>query len=190
MNSSRFRRAFNLGENQVLKSIHKFVGVVTAAIILAAASFSPALAGSNKLSGAWSITVIPDGAPFTIPNVATMTSDGLVNNSDPTFGAGHGVWEKVGPGSYAISFLHIVDASLSPVPPVNGANVFITVDGLLTINRGGDLATGPTQTTFRDSDGNILVQIDGTVELARYSLSQDVSLFGEYFMTNRRNKNR
>ena len=143
---------------------------------------APASAGNDKFLGVWEVTVQPMGAPFTVPNIAANTADGRIVNSDPTFGAGHGLWEKIGNRKYAVSLTHIIDASLSPFPaPPGQPFVRVTVEGVTKVKKDGQTASGTFVTTFSDLTGAPIGSFEGDVSFSRYKIAPDLLTLSEYF---------
>jgi hypothetical protein len=73
--------------------------MVTAVLTMLFGTLHPpyALADDTSIVGSWVVQVFsnPPGPP-PLKNLVTSTRDGGTINYDPTFGAGHGVWKKVG----------------------------------------------------------------------------------------------
>lgn len=147
--------------------------VTGALIILLSATISQdVVADQNGRSfvGSWIVEVFPNPPgppPFT--NLGTINRDGTVSNSDPAFGGGHGVWKRIKRGKNEIKFLTLVP----PGDPFFPANAIITVTGFVTVNRSGDEASGPFNTEFTDTDGNLLFSFDGEVRFTRIKIDDD-----------------
>ena len=140
--------------------------VVTLTVLIGGMGMQDAHAASNKNSfvGSWTVVGSPNppGSPMFI-NLGSIHRDGTVVNSDPVFGGGHGVWKRVGPRSFEVKFLTLVPPNNPFFPP----NALITVTGVVTLEDGGQLASGNFDTTFEDALGNLLLTMDGTVTFTR-----------------------
>lgn len=150
-----------------LTVILALIGVLTVAF--ASAVTQDAMAGQKSLAGSWTVLVVtdpPGPPPFT--NLATVTKDGSVINSSPTFGTGHGAWAKLGRGEFAITFVTLVPSDIPDFPP----DTSFTVSGTLTIDEEGNEATGPITTIFNDADGNELISEVGTLTLTRLMVEE------------------
>jgi hypothetical protein len=145
--------------------------IVTAALTMLFGTLHPqqALADDTSIVGSWVVQVFPNPpGPPPFKNLSTLTKDGGNINYDPTFGGGHGVWEKVGNRTYAVKFLTLVPPGFDPpFPP----ETTITVSGPLTLNKQGDELTGPFQTVFtHPTTGEEIASFTGTVVLTRITI--------------------
>ena len=142
----------------------------TLAILIGVMSPQDALADHtrNSFVGSWTVVGSPNppGSP-TFSNLGTIHRDGTIVNSDPAFGGGHGVWKRAGARKYKVKFLTLVPPNDPFFPP----NAVITVTGVITLDRGGDTASGPFHTTFEDENGNLLFASEGTVAFTRIKLN-------------------
>ncbi len=144
------------------------VFALVAAIFIGAMAPQQAFADHQKrtIVGSWMVSGTPDfGDPF--ENIGSFHRDGTVVNSDPVFGGGHGVWERVGPRRYEVRFLTLVP----PNNPFFAPNVVIEVRGVVRLHRGGKTASAPFVTTFTDPNGNLLLTTTGRIELTRITLN-------------------
>ncbi len=147
----------------LLKSI-----TIAAALTILIGGMSPQDAHAdhrrNSFVGSWTVVGSPNppGSPMFI-NLGSIHRDGTVVNSDPVFGGGHGVWKRIGGRSFEVKFLTLVPPNNPFVPP----NALITVTGVVTLERGGNMASGNFETTFEDENGNLLLTTDGTVTFTR-----------------------
>jgi hypothetical protein len=145
--------------------------IVTAALaMLFGTLHSPhTLADDTSIVGSWVVQVFPDPpGPPPFKNPVTSTRDGGSINYDPTFGAGHGVWKKVGDKTYATKFLTLVPPGFDPPFPPETTS---TVTGSLTLNKQGDELTGPFQTVFtHPTTGEEIASFTGTVVLTRITI--------------------
>lgn len=158
---------------RISKTNRKAVLFVTG--MAAICMFAPSATAADKsFVGAWEVIVSPDFAPFTIPTNATVTSDETIISADPTFGSGHGIWEKVGSNKFAVSFTHIFDAALSPFPATQGPHAQLTVSGLVTIDASGEMGTGPFITVFRELSGSEIGSFTGIVSMSKYSIPSEI----------------
>jgi hypothetical protein len=143
-------------------SIRPTMAIIVLASILLLGALTPVnvTAGQKSLVGSWIVDVTPDQpGPPPLTNIATNTSDGLVLNTDPEFGTGHGIWTKTGPRQFAVKFIHLV-----PVGSQFGAGT-VTVTSAVTANKDGDTATGPFTTVFDTTA--LQATVTGTVVLTR-----------------------
>ena len=114
----------------------------------------------NQLIGTWEVTVTPNGGAPIIDYVTFHESGGMTNiDPDPNLSAGIGTWERLGPNSFASTFVHFLSDNGSPV-------------GLLKVN--AETAFDPKTETFSGPfrtdvviGGNVVQSICGTVELRR-----------------------
>ncbi|NNC36939.1 MAG: hypothetical protein EX271_00125 [Acidimicrobiales bacterium] len=155
-------------------SLFKGAAVIAICILSSAASTPTAFAADKSFVGAWEVNVSPDGFPFTIPTNSTVTSDNTIISADPTFGSGHGVWEKVGNNKFAVSFTHIFNASLSPCSADAGPFEELTVNGVVTVDSTGETASGPFLTVYKELSGTILCAFGGDVSMTRYNVDYDI----------------
>src|SRR5262245_25864252 len=119
------------------------------------------VAGQKSLIGAWIVDVTFDQpGPPPVRNIVSAGPDGLNINYDPEFGAGHGLWKKIGSREYAIKFLTLI----APGHPFFGEGT-ITVTATLTLDKDGNTATGPFTTVFDTTLNPITVT--GTVVQTR-----------------------
>jgi hypothetical protein len=145
--------------------------IVTAVLTMLFGTLHPphALADDTSIVGSWVVQAFPDppGSP-SIKNLVTATKDGGNINYDPTFGAGHGVWKKVGNRMFAVKFLTLVPPGFDPPFPPETTS---TVSALLTLNETGDEGTGPFQNVFTHSTtGEEIASLTGTVVVTRITI--------------------
>ena len=90
--------------------------------------------------GSWVVNLESDAfPPFT--NLSSVIKDGIVINTDPVFGTGHGVWKRIGKSEFSVKFIHQVPPD-DPAFPV-GTSLVVTAE--LVISKGGSSGSG----TFR-----------------------------------------
>lgn len=146
--------------------------VLTLAIIIAFNATSPQVANANNgwrtLVGSWFVEVTPGpGGPPPFANLATLNWPGTIITSDPVFGAGHGVWKRVGPGEFDIKFVTLIPANNpAGLPP----NSILTVTATMTVDDSGDEASGISTGVFTDSAGNVLAVSAGPTTFTRIEL--------------------
>lgn len=114
----------------------------------------------KSIVGTWLLTITPTGErPFR--GIYTFFEDGNVLFSSvgppiPALGnPGHGVWEKIGPNTFAVSWMQF---TFGPDLQTDGSTLKIN-DKLTLI--GIDDFTTQTQGKVCDADGNVLVTISG-----------------------------
>lgn len=124
------------------------------------------------LTGSWIFTLTAPGMP-PFKSLFTFTDDGglvttgalIVPFPPPigraVFSAGHGEWDNVKNGEFAIAFIALIhneDAVLVATSKVNGT---------LTVNATMDAITGSAHACDLDPDGNVLFCFDGTIQGSR-----------------------
>ena len=122
---------------------------------------------ADSIVGSWVVQVFPNSpGPPPLKNLFTCTEDGSAINTDPTFGTGHGIWQKLAPRTFAVKFLILVPPGFDPPYPLES---IITVSSeSLTLNLQGDEITGPFKTVITHPiTGEQLLSFDGTVTLSR-----------------------
>jgi len=122
---------------------------------------------ADSIVGSWVVQVFPNSpGPPPLKNLFTCTEDGSAINTDPTFGTGHGIWQKLAPRTFAVKFLILVPPGFDPPYPLES---IITVSSeSLTLNLQGDEITGPFKTVITHPiTGEQLFSFDGTVTLNR-----------------------
>ena len=131
-----------------------------------------ALAAEKSIVGSWIVQVFPNPpGPPPFKNLVTCTKDGGNINSDPMFGGGHGVWEKVGHRKFAAKFLTLVPPGFDPPFPLE-TTITVSAESL-TLNKEGDEITGPFQTVLtHPTTGEELASFDGTVILTRITVGK------------------
>jgi hypothetical protein len=147
------------------RRIRPIVAIIVLASTLLLGPLTPVIATADEKSlvASWIVDVTPDPPgppPFT--NIATNTSDGLVLNTAPEFGTGHGIWTKTGSRQFAVKFMHLV-----PVGSQFGVGT-VTVTSTVTVDKNGDTATGPFTTVFDTTA--LQATVTGTVVLTRITL--------------------
>lgn len=142
------------------KSIAMLAVIGLMAFGLGATVSQDAIADQKSMVGSWVVEVSPNGPPdFT--NLVTFTVDGSIINSDPDIGTGHGAWIQTGVRTFATTFSHLV-------PP----DMISVRSSALTVDQGGDEATGPFETFLVIPDGTEIPLFDGTAELTRITVGE------------------
>lgn len=121
----------------------------------------------KTLVGSWIVRGTADGGvvpPFT--NVGTITKDGAVINSDPTFGAGHGAWKQVGRGEFSAKFIHLLPLDNPDFP----AGTSLTVTGRWTVSNDGASASGLFLSVIENPDIGELFRFTGTLVFERITI--------------------
>jgi hypothetical protein len=136
----------------------RFIQSSFALILLAAVAF-PAVAGGskpgNQIAGAWEVHVDLGFTQFV--NLASMTSDGQIVNTNVDGTAAVGGWQRTRGRNYDITFTGFL--RLDPDPDFVRSTVFSTVE----LSADGQEFSGPFLTEFRDLDGNLLFDVGGIV---------------------------
>lgn len=144
---------------------------VTAVLTMLFGTLHPpyALADDTSIVGSWVVQVFPNPpGPPPFKNLVTSTRDGGNINYDPTLGAGHGVWKKVGNRMFAAKFLTLFPPGFDPPFPPETTS---TVSALLTLNETGDEGTGPFQTVItHPTTGEEIASFTGTVVVTRITI--------------------
>ena len=123
----------------------------------------------NSLVGSWVVSATVDGGmppPFT--NILTVTRDGNLTNLDASLGKGVGVWRRAGRGQFTLRFVHLVPADDPGFPPNSGA--FLTVNGRITVKKGGASAEGGFLAVFEAPGLGELARLTGTVAFERITV--------------------
>jgi hypothetical protein len=145
--------------------------IVTAVLTMLFGTLHPpyALADDTSIVGSWVVQVFPNPpGPPPFKNLVTSTRDGGNINYDPTLGAGHGVWKKVGNRMFAVKFLTLFPPGFDPPFPPETTS---TVSALLTLNETGDEGTGPFQTVItHPTTGEEIASFTGTVVVTRITI--------------------
>ena len=126
----------------------------------------------NTFAGSWFVNGTADGGvvpPFT--NVATITRDGAIINTDPSFGTGHGLLKRVGHRKVSVKFVTLIPTDDPGFPP----GTFLTVTGRIAVSKDGASASGPFLSVFEHPDPDIgkLFSFTGTVEFERITIDGD-----------------
>lgn len=144
--------------------IRPVVAMIALASIVLLGALEPAGATAQEKGfvGSWIVDIVPDQpGPPPVKNLATFTRDGLVINTDPEFGGGHGIWKKVG-REISVKILTLVPAG----HPFGEGTITATATGPL--DKGGNPAPARFTTVFDTT--NFQATVTGTVVLTRIKL--------------------
>lgn len=115
-------------------------------------------ARGNTLVGAWLVEVdtFPLGTAESV-DVTVVHKDGTVSNSDGILGTGHGIWKRLGakqeteegkeirPSTFQMKFkTPFLEGNSFGIP----AGFILTVTATVTLDRSGNTAAGPFETTI------------------------------------------
>lgn len=135
---------------------------------------TPTAAGQSFV-GSWRLTVSSPGSPST-QSLTTITADGTLLDSDqpvspggggfPTTvsSTGHGVWQQIGTGTAAISFVELVTDTQGTFLAT------VTINAQVTLSADGNAFGGPYTVTGVDPKGKVLFQGTGTVQATRITI--------------------
>ena len=110
----------------------------------------------NQIAGTWEVHVDAGDVQFT--DLSSMTRDGQVITVNPGGGTALGGWQRVRGRTYDVSF-----TGFMPGEPPARATIFSTVE----LSTDGQEFSGPFLTEFRDLEGNLLFDLEGTVNGTR-----------------------
>ena len=114
----------------------------------------------NHLIGTWQVTVMPDGGGQVIDYASFAEGGGITNiDPDPALSAGLGTWERVGPNSFANTFVHFLNDHGTPLG-------IVKVNAVITYDPTTATLSGPFRTDIVIG-GEVVQSICGTVELER-----------------------
>jgi hypothetical protein len=100
----------------------------------------------HELVGTWEVTV--------------MASGGVIGTDpDPNVSTGIGTWEKIGPGSFGVTFVHFLSDQGAPLGTLK-------VRAEITLDSKTDTFSGPFRTDVVIG-GNVVQSVCGTVQARR-----------------------
>jgi hypothetical protein len=123
-------------------------------VILPTAIADPA--PGKTLVGAWIVEISPVGLDKTV-DITVVHVDGTVSNSDSILGTGHGIWQRLGakqeteageneisPSTFQVRFkTPILEGNSLGLP----GGFILTVTSTVTLDKSGNVAEGPFETT-------------------------------------------
>ena len=114
----------------------------------------------NQLIGTWQVTVMPEGGGA-IVDYASFAEGGSMTNIDPDPGlsAGLGTWERVGPNTFANTFVHFLNDHGTPLG-------ILKVNAVVTYDPTTATFNGPFRTDVMIG-GEVVQSVCGTVQLQR-----------------------
>lgn len=108
----------------------------------------------NQIAGTWEVHI--DAGAMQLTDLSSMTRDGQVITVNPGGGTALGGWQRVQGRTYDVNFTGFAPGDVR-------ATIFSTVD----LSTDGQEFSGPFLTEFRDLEGNLLFDMEGTVHGTR-----------------------
>ena len=149
------------------------------AAVLVAQSDPANASGPNGLSleGSWRTTVSIEGVEpfssvFSFAAGGTITAIDSSQLSPPSATNGLGVWEKIGPHTYAYTFVSFLFDTASDFAPAGELKLW----GVITLD-GKDAYSTSDQFEFRDADGNVTFSGCAVQQAARMTVESVRSCF-------------
>jgi hypothetical protein len=104
---------------------------------------------------------LESGIPPSV-NLTSFTRDGRITNVSPTEGAAVGEWIKTNSGQFAVTFMGFAK--------VGEDFLLAKIRATLEVNESGDTFTGPYQLEIFDSEGKVVITVNGTVRGTRFGV--------------------
>jgi hypothetical protein len=159
------------------------------ALLLAIAVTTPVLLGEDSnhdrdqsrfvdpIVGSWIVHVtvtsytptLPVPLPLKFDNLSAFFPNGLSTGSDPSEGAGYGVWKKVGEKYYTKS-VTIVPPNFNGLPE---GSIDTVLGEHLTLTPPGNQLAGPFRGFTIDPSGRVVAQYGGTVVIDRTTFTSN-----------------
>lgn len=148
--------------NHLIRSVT--FAVILLLLCLPASAAGPGVAhtSGNQLAGAWEVNVNPDpgsGVPAVL-NIALISRDGQIINTDSSEGTALGGWNHERQGIYSVTFYGFI--------PAAGLRHRVTAE--VTLSNSGNTFSGPFRTDVYDMSGTFLFSFEGQVNASRLPL--------------------